>query len=228
MPIEILCHRPSKTKNSLSEALANVQVNKNIVVNWTGGPVSNLDHFAEVLLNGEAFTNKLRQAVRLGIAGIPTIQVSLAKEGPDWYPRRNDHQQGFDFTNRRLQRGLLEADFYVKKEDLIDEFRLHVFRTSRDNMRVMRVARKVPSRPDHHPWVRSHRLGWKLSYTGGATEDAKRIARDSLRALHLDFGAVDLAMRADATPIVLEVNTCPGLEGGTLEMYVENIIERAQ
>lgn len=228
MPIEILCHRPSKTKNSLSEALANVQVNKNIVVNWTGSPISQLDHFADVPLNFESRSDKLSQAVRLATSGIPTVTVSLRNEGPGWYPRRSSHQQGFDFTNRKLARGQLPADFYVKKENLIDEFRLHVFRTSRDNMRVMRVARKVPSRPDHHPWVRSHRLGWKLSYVGGATEDAKRIARDSLRALHLDFGAVDLAMRADATPIVLEVNTCPGLEGGTLEMYVENIIERAQ
>lgn len=228
MPIEILCQRQSKTKTSLSEALANVQVNKHIVVNWTGSPVSNLDHFAEVLLNGEAFTNKLRQAIRLGIAGVPTIQVSLAQEGPDWYPRRNDHQQGFDFTNRRLRRGLLPADFYVKKEDIADEYRVHVFRSAKDNMRVLRVAKKVPNRPDHHPWVRSHRLGWKLSYVGGLSDSGRQIARDAVRALHLDFGAVDLGCRPNGDIFVLEVNTCPGLEGGTLEMYADNIVERGR
>lgn len=228
MPIEILCNRPSTTKTKLSEALANVQVNKHIVVNWTGSPLSQLDHFADVPLNFESRSDKLSQALRLATAGIPTVTVSLRSEGPDWYPRRSSHQQGFDFTNRKLARGQLPADFYVKKEDLVDEYRLHIFRSSRDNMRVMRVARKVPTRPDHHPWVRSHRLGWKLSYVGGAPEDGKQIARDAVRALHLDFGAVDLAVRRDASSIVLEVNTCPGLEGGTLEMYVNNILERAR
>lgn len=226
MPIEILCQRPSQTKNDLSEALKDVQVNKHIVVNWTGSPVSQLDHFADVPLNFEARSDKLSQALRLATAGVPTITVSLVREGPDWYPRRSSHQQGFDFTNRRLRRGAIPADFYVKKEELVDEYRIHVFRTAKDNMRVLRIAHKVPTRPDHHLWVRSHRLGWKLSYVGGAPEVGKQAARDAVRALHLDFGAVDLGMRGDATPVILEVNTCPGLEGGTLEMYAKSIIER--
>jgi hypothetical protein len=84
----------------------------------------------------------------------------------------------------------------------------------------------VQSRPDAHAWVRSHRLGWKLSYIGGANDTQKQIAKDAMRALHLDFGAIDLAVCNDGREIVLEVNTCPGLEGGTLTMYAENIIER--
>ena len=186
-----------------------------------------MDHNAEILLNGEAFTNKLRQALRLGIAGLPTVTVSLAKEGDNWYPRRNDHQQGFDFTSYSLRRGIIPADFYVKKEEIADEWRVHVFRSAKDNMRVLRCAHKVPNSPAPHPWVRSHRLGWKLSYVGGIPDAGKQIARDAVRALHLDFGAVDLGFRAEGSPLVLEVNTCPGLEGGTLEMYAENILERA-
>ena len=200
---------------------------KNVVVNWSGSPLSNLDHNAEVLLNGEAFTNKLRQALRLGIAGIPTITISLVKEGSNWYPRRNDHQQGFDFTSRSLRRGDIPADFYVKKEEIVDEWRVHVFRSAKDNMRILRTAKKVPNRPDAHPWVRSHRLGWKLSYIGGVSDLAKQLSRDAVRALHLDFGAVDIGIRREGDPFILEVNTCPGLEGETIEMYAENILERA-
>lgn len=225
--IEVLCGRRSETAEDLKEKLADLKVNKHVIVNWTGSPVNNLDHLAEVVLNGEARSNKLNQAIRLGTAGIPTITVSLRKEGPEWFPRRSSHQQGFDFTNKKLRRGVIPADFYVKKEDLTDEYRIHIFRTSRDNMRVLRIAHKVPSCDHPHPWVRSHRLGWKLSYVGGASDAAKQIARDAVRALQLDFGAVDIGIRRQGDPIVLEVNTCPGLEGGTLEMYVDNIKERA-
>lgn len=94
-------------------------------------------------------------------------------------------------------------------------------------MRVLRTAKKVQNRPDAHPWVRSHRLGWKLSYIGGISDLGKQIARNAVRALHLDFGAVDIGIRNNGDPFVLEVNTCPGLEGGTLDMYATNILERA-
>jgi len=229
MPITLIFppDRKSQTGTNLSEILSGNDIPKNVIVNWSGSPVSNLDHNAEILLNGEAFTNKLRQALRLGITGIPTITISLTQEGPDWYPRRNDHQQGFDFTNRSLRRGDIPADFFVKKEAINEEWRVHVFRSTKDNMRVLRTAKKVQNRPDAHPWVRSHRLGWKLSYIGGISDEGRQIARDAVRALHLDFGAVDLGIRNDGSVFVLEVNTCPGLEGGTLEMYAENILERA-
>jgi hypothetical protein len=203
-------------------------LDKNVIVNWTGNPVNILDHLCEVPLNFEARSNKLSQAIRLATTGIPTITVSLHPEDASWLPRRASHQQGFDFTNRALRAGALEADFYVKKEAINEEWRVHVFRSAKDNMRVLRTAKKVQNRPDAHPWVRSHRLGWKLSYVGGISDAGKQIARDAVRALHLDFGAVDIAFRNDGTPpFVLEVNTCPGLEGGTLTMYAENIIERA-
>jgi hypothetical protein len=202
-------------------------VQRDVIVNWSGSPLNNLDYFAELVLNEAAFTNKLRQALRLAVAGIPTITVSLRKEGSEWLPRRNDHQQGFDFTNKQLRIGRIQADFYVRKEAINEEWRVHVFRSAKDNMRVLRTAKKVQNRPDAHPWVRSHRLGWKLSYVGGISDHGKQIARDAVRALHLDFGAVDIGIRKDGDPFVLEVNTCPGLEGGTLEMYAQNILERA-
>lgn len=215
--LRVIRNRRSRSGRALEEALQGVEEEGQI--NWTGAPL-------EDSLNGEAFTNKLRQLTRLGVAGVPAVLFSLRKEGEDWLPRKNHHQQGFDLTNHRLREGRIPADFYVKKETFTDEYRIHVFRTPRDNMRVVRVARKVPNGLHPHPWIRCHRLGWKLSYVGGATESAKEVARNSLRALHLDFGAVDVGIRPDASPCVLEVNTCPGLDSGTLQYYVDNIIER--
>jgi hypothetical protein len=220
--IRFIENRRSSTCRALKAALENAR--GNILVNWTGAPV------AEPSLNQHAFTNKLRQATRLRVAGVPTIEVSLRREGAEWLPRRLNHQQGYDFTNQRFIRNALHsgADFWVKKENIVDEYRIHVFRTRNDNMRVLRVAHRVPSRPEHHPWVRSHRLGWKLSYVGGASDGAKQIARNAVRALQLDFGAVDIGILATGDPIVLEVNTCPGLEGGTLQLYADGFKERAE
>lgn len=226
MPISVLFRRDSETGQALKENLENAPVNQNIIVNWTGNTLL-LDP-PEVVLNAYSRSDKLSQAIRLATAGVPTITVSLRKEGDEWLARRASHQQGFDFTNKRLQRGVVKPDYFVKKEDIVDEWRVHVFRTKKDNMRVLRCARKLPSTPDHHPWVRSHRLGWKLSYVGGCPESGRTISREALRALQLDFGAADIGFRRDGSPLVLEINTCPGLEGGTLAMYVENILERVQ
>jgi hypothetical protein len=225
---QILFSRRSATGGLLADRLKDIPIDKNVIVNWTGAPVDNLDHLAELVLNEAAFTNKLRQAIRLNLAGVPTITVSLQKEGKEWLPRRNDHQQGFDFTNKRLRRGEIDADFFVKKEEIVDEYRLHVFRSAKDNMRVLRTGVKTKTSPNAHPWVRSHRLGWKLSYVGGASDSCKQAARDAVRCLHLDFGAVDVGVTVEGHPIVLEVNTCPGLDdGGTLDLYIANFVERA-
>lgn len=217
--IQVVMNKPSAAGKSLQKLIGKIETKNPFKVNWTGAPLPDT-------LNAAAFTNKFRQALVLSRAGVPTVKVSIFKKGADWLPRRANHQQGYDFTNRRFLRGRIPADFFVKKEDLIDEYRVHVFRTKQDNMRILRIARRVPNRPDYHPWVRSHRLGWKLSYVGGLCEEGKEISRNALRALSLDFGAVDIGLRAESSPIVLEVNTCPGIEGNTLELYAENIIER--
>lgn len=211
----------------MSNLLKNCKVEKNVIVNWTGTVFHKDDPDPAIVLNEHSFTNKLRQALRLSDAGVPTITVALQGNGKEWIPRRNNHQQGFDFTNTRLRRGQLNADFYVKKEDIVEEWRAHVFLSTKGNMRILRTAKKVQNRPDAHSWVRSHRLGWKLSYVGGLSDVGKQIARDALRALHLDFGAVDIGFRKEGDPFILEVNTCPGLEGKTINLYVNSIIERA-
>ena len=40
-----------------------------------------------------------------------------------------------------------------------------------------------------------------------------------MRALGLDFGAVDIVINRDNQPVILEVNAAPGIQGTTLENY---------
>lgn len=224
--ITIHCQRKSNTAVLLREAIRdrNVVCPQDVVVNWSGSPIRGGP--SQIVLNGNAHSDKLRQAVKLGVAGVPTITVSLTNEGVGWLPRRISHQQGFDFTNRALREGRLPADYFVKKEYTTDEYRVHVARTKKDNLRILRTAVKVPRVARPHPWVRAHRLGWKLSYVGGAPESVKQAARNALRALSLDFGAADIGLRFDGTPCVFEVNTCPGLEGNNLQLYLDFFVER--
>jgi glutathione synthase/RimK-type ligase-like ATP-grasp enzyme len=55
----------------------------------------------------------------------------------------------------------------------------------------------------------------------------KAVARAAMEALKLDFGAVDIGL-VKTQPFVIEVNTCPGLESGTLALYLEQFLERGK
>jgi D-alanine-D-alanine ligase-like ATP-grasp enzyme len=68
-------------------------------------------------------------------------------------------------------------------------------------------------------------LGWKISYTGGAPQIVVSEARKAMQALELDFGAVDVLYSPEGGVWVLEVNTCPGLDSGTLQRYVDAFVE---
>lgn len=220
--IEVLCERRSTTARELQEALWQ-RPELNGWINWTGGR-KDPDDYGGKLLNGSSRTDKLAQLVWLEHNGVRVPQWNFRGEGEDWYPRTLHHQQGLDFTST-IPAG--EIAYYVKKVPLREEWRLHFFKTKKGNIKLLRSGQKVPRVARPHPWVRSHRLGWKLSYTGGAPGDAVHMGRESMAALELDFGAVDVGMLGDTQmAVVLEVNTCPGLEGGTLQRYVDQIFER--
>lgn len=108
---------------------------------------------------------------------------------------------------------------YIKKQD---EYRVHVFRG-----RVLDVQRKMRRRdvPDEDVnWqVRNHTNGFVFGREGVALPNhATALAVDAIRAVVLDFGAVDLIYNARQDQYyVLEINTAPGLTGTTLERYTE-------
>lgn len=142
-----------------------------------------------------------------------------------WLPRRNNHIGGNDLLDENLR----EADFYSKKENIVEEYRLHMFRG-----KSIRAGKKVQqaTRPDGrtapHAWIRSYDAGWIIRYDGFAsTKDQRKLAAAALKALDLDFGAVDMGKKADGSLIVLEVNRAPGVEGNTITTYAQKIIRWA-
>jgi hypothetical protein len=223
--ITVECLRRSKTARKLAAALEGAAADG--IINWTGGPLTfpNLDI---PVLNSRSRTDKLAQLARLELCGVRVPPWDLNGKDESWYPRTLNHQQGRDFT------GIIPAGaiaYYTQKLPLREEWRLHFFRTAKGNIKLLRSGIKVPRLRGHHPWVRSHRLGWKISYTGGAPEDAVRQCRAAMVALDLDFGAIDVGLTGEGVDgmmdsYVLEVNTCPGLDSGTLARYVAAVKER--
>lgn len=63
-----------------------------------------------------------------------------------------------------------------------------------------------------------------MSHTERAPEAVRNAAKAAVAALEgYLYGAVDLLVTADDTPIVLEVNRVPGMDGYTVEKYTESI-----
>lgn len=139
-----------------------------------------------------------------------------------WLPRSNNHVGGRDL----LGTGVVRADYYSKKENITEEYRIHMLRGKSIRAGVKRAATTRPDgRTAPHEWIRSFDAGWKIHYEGFRSTDAQRaIAKAAIEALGLDFGAVDIGLKADGTLIVLEVNRAPGVEGGTATAYATKFI----
>ena len=167
-------------------------------------------------LNNSPLYGKLTEIQKLTAAGIPTVTVGNRGEG---YIYRNfTHQGGLDllFPEEAARR----PGFWVKKEEISHEYRVHVFRGA-----SIRAGRKGPANDyDAHDWVRSYGGGWRIYYDGTGVKNRHRdIAKTAVEALGLDFAAVDVAERPDRSVFVLEVNRAPGAEGRTAIAYAEKI-----
>lgn len=114
------------------------------------------------------------------------------------------------------------APLYVKYINKKEEYRLHVFRDK--VFFIQRKARNKDIPDDQVNWkVRNHGNGFIFAHQGvDVPEEAKKEAITAIQALGLDFGAVDLIWNQKNNKYyVLEVNTACGMEGTTLDKYVE-------
>lgn len=108
---------------------------------------------------------------------------------------------------------------YIPKEH---EYRLHVVRDEVILIQQKRKENDVQQTADQK-LIRNRDNGWIFAvnnvtfYSNDHRKAAEETAIKAVKALGLDFGAVDLVMHRDnGMPYVLEVNTAPGLESPTL------------
>lgn len=180
---------------------------EDLVINWGGRTLPTSCETAGVRLN-PTVPSKREAIDRLQQANLRTIR--LVDHSDEWLIRDPSHHGGMDLLRDRL---------LVMKEPIVEEYRVHSWQG-----KSLRAAVKVPSRPDHHPWIRSHNSGWKFSYDPDRIpKGIRKLAHQAVAALGMDFGAVDLGQLEDGGFIVLEVNSAPGLEGQTFDRYEQAI-----
>ena len=104
------------------------------------------------------------------------------------------------------------------------EFRVHVMDGQVIYVQQKKRREGATELPEYSERIRNHHTGW-IYATSDINPNSACIqnAIESVRALGLDFGAVDIITRHEEA-WVLEVNTAPGLTGTTLETYADNLI----
>lgn len=109
---------------------------------------------------------------------------------------------------------------YIKKTY---ECRIHIFK---GRMIDAQIKRKVRDAEETDPLIRNIHTGWVYCRDNYNPDPAStQLAIDAVRAVGLDFGAVDLIYNQYYNQFyILEVNTAPGLEGTTLINYVNAFI----
>lgn len=109
------------------------------------------------------------------------------------------------------------------------EYRIHVVRGEAILAQSKRRKAEFQANSNYQSIVRNVGSGWiyavnALQDEGGSLAAAKEAAINTVTAMGLDFGAVDIVwQRGNSKAYVLEVNTAPGLEedGSALTAYTE-------
>lgn len=112
---------------------------------------------------------------------------------------------------------LVHAPLYTKFIDKDAEYRLHVF-----DGEVIDYAKKVPMGEKND--ICSHDNGYLFIRKIEHLDDNIKLAKEAVRVLGLDFGAVDI-VRKDKKSYVLEVNSACGMEETTCTAYAQAIIK---
>ena len=233
----------SKSAKSLSKSL-NCKVltrprqsRRDKVINW-GSSMNPFRMSSNVLLNKPmavlCASNKITAFKTFKENNIPhpdfTESITVAKEWiEDGYTivcrtLINSHSgKGIVIANKIED--LAMAPLYVKYFPKTYEFRIHVFNGKIIDYIQKRKRNDIPE-TEYNKYVRNHCNGWVFCRDNIIErDDLKTIAIDAVKALGLDFGAVDIVTTKKGTAKVLEVNTAPALEGTTLERYKKAIQE---
>ena len=194
------------TAQDAAEAFANLPMTRNLVAQ--GG--------VEDLIGA---LGRVQTAMRVPAPVAPPSVQPVSQI--EWLGRTYNHVGGNDL----LHPG--RADFYAKREQLVNEYRVHSFIGH-----SIRAGKKIPRTPNSetpfngtpHAWIRSFDAGWQISYDGEQVRQRHRdLAHSAVNALGLQFGAVDIGEKQNGELIVLEVNRAPGVEAGSVSSYARAI-----
>lgn len=222
---------PGKTGRLLAQLLAEKRVN------LTEGPTQaivsygcRVDSTLPVLNGNAGKLNKFEELQALDKRGIQTIPYSKDPYTDLWCASaalRNEkilgrnlkHTKGRDIKvfegegAYSLLQPRYRCDFYTQYIPQKAEFRVWAFRGR--CLGVYQKTLEFPRKARRRPGIAwNWRRGYAFKFFHDAPEALKQLGIDAIRALDLDFGAVDIIQAIDDDQFyVLEVNTAPGTQG---------------
>lgn len=173
-------------------------------------------------------SDKLQTFYTLQNADVPTVDFTVNKnEAIEWIENEktvvcrkilNSHS-GNGIVLARSIDDLIDVPLYTKLVKKPREFRVHVFR----NKVIDYIQKKRRNGNEADDFIRSHNNGWVFCRDDIVRHKAiENIAIKAVSSLGLDFGAVDIITKGETEKImVLEVNTAIGLQGQTLNSYID-------
>lgn len=234
--------RPSNSGRDLREQIParrlknTSSVAGKVIINWGNsdtGMCGTQFNSAHLIWNQPLYVkmaaNKLSSFEQLNAFGVPVVPFTTSKDAAkSWlsecdvvvrHKLRGHSGDGIEIIKAGANE-LPDAPLYTRYCPKKYEYRVHVMFGV-----VIDVTRKIRD-PDREPisWqVRSHQNGFIFARANlKHREQIEPIAIEAIQVLCLDFGAVDIIIdETTHQPLVLEVNTAPGLEGQTLQSYVD-------
>jgi hypothetical protein len=137
-----------------------------------------------------------------------------------WFARAKYHTQGNDIL---ICEGntWYNHDYWIRYTPINKEYRVHVFRNKVIQACIKYKEAGNDGAGEENDMIRNLEHGWKFSELDACNHNLRDLAIASVKALGLDFGAVDIIKGIDGKYYVLEVNTAPGLDNKRLAAYTE-------
>lgn len=208
-----------------------------VVVNWGNSSLSRSINCARMLNRPEAVhtaVNKLRSFRAFEAADVPIPSwTEDREEASGWITdgmkvvcrTRLEGSGGAGVVVAERHNQMVDAPLYVRYLPKEQEYRVHVNVNGEQGSAffVQRKARRTDVPDDQVNWqVRNLEGGFIYANQNvQAPQGVVDAAIAAVRALSLDFGAVDILVTPRGKVAVLEVNTACGLAGTTLDKYVE-------
>ncbi len=113
---------------------------------------------------------------------------------------------------------LIDAPLYTLQFPTKREYRVHVVNGSVIDVTQKKKRRDTEVNMD----IRNYDGGWVFARNDieQPPEEALTMAIAGVTDLGLDFGACDVLVSEDNRVVICEINTAPGIEGTTLEKYI--------
>jgi glutathione synthase/RimK-type ligase-like ATP-grasp enzyme len=235
----------SKSAKSLAAGLGGLRI-KHVGSRLRGGPNKTVINWGASELPAEVLkckvinhpdhvaraSNKLSAFAAMGFRNVPIVPYT-----PDLNVAQEWIQGGSAVVCRTITRGsggrgievaetldqLVNAPLYTRYVKKESEWRIHIVGGGVSDIQRKVRDNRVPD--DQVDWrIRNHDRGFIFQrHDINPPVQVVSAAAEAVAALELDFGAVDVIYNAHyQQAYVLEVNCAPGLEGTTLENYINS------